>query len=125
MVDDQEKEMSVFAPFVERRSNNDQALYFLLETVHNKIDALDQKLTIHIHDETLMLAEEIAKLMVKAFPYGDPDSHRAEHEANRKIIEEKAKFWTTMKTELARWGLIGFCGICLVALWKYILAGPK
>ena len=125
MAQDQPTEMKIY-PEVDRRAEPDSgATFFLLTQVHDKLHDMDKKLSDHLVDETIVLAEEIAKLIGRAFPSDDPDGHRAYHEAQMRAMESKAKFWETMKTELAKWGLIGFCGFAAVALWKNFLEGPK
>ncbi len=97
----------------------------LITQVHDKIDRIDEKLSNHIINETSDLANEIARVMLKAFPRGDPDAHRLHHELAIQNAEAKAKFWQTMSTEIAKWGLIGFLGWAGFALWKTFLMGPK
>jgi hypothetical protein len=63
--------------------------------------------------------------MSKAFPAGDPQGHRAHHEAVIKKAEESAQFWKTMRVELGKWGLLCFVGFMLIAGWKHFLEGPK
>lgn len=120
------EEMPIFPPFTDRRNPPDNgAVFYLMQQVHDRIEEMDKRLTEHMRDETLQLAEEIAKLMNKAFPSSDPEGHRVYHEAQMRAMESRAKFWETMKTELAKWGLIGFCGFAAVAIWKHFLEGPK
>jgi len=114
------EEMEIHQPFSDRMDRD--AIIMLLKIVHDKIEAMDVKLTRHIHDETLTLAEEIAHLMNKSFPQGDPEGHRAYHEASIKRAEANADFWEKMRFEISKWGLIGFTGwfIGMIALsvWK-------
>ena len=114
------EEMEIHQPFTERRDQD--AIILLLRVVHDKIEAMDVKLSQHIHDETLTLAEEIAHLMNKSFPQGDPEGHRAYHEASIKRAEANAEFWSKMRFEISKWGLIGFLGwfigMVAVSIWK-------
>ncbi|MBV5297858.1 MAG: hypothetical protein JZU64_06865 [Rhodoferax sp.] len=93
--------------------------------VIDKLEKLDEKLTSHITNENNELANEIARVILKAFPYGDPDAHRLHHELAIQKAKSSAKFWQTMSTEIAKWGLIGFLGWAGFALWKTFLMGPK
>ena len=97
------------------------AVILLLQTVYDKLETMDAKLTQHMTDETLVLAEEIAKLMNKAFPEGDPEGHRAYHDASIKAAKDRADFWAKMRFEISKWGLIGFLGwsvgMIAVAVW--------
>ena len=114
------EEMEIHLPFTDRTERD--AIILLLQVVHDKIESMDAKLTQHIHDETLTLAEEIAHLMNKSFPQGDPEGHRAYHEASIKRAEANAEFWSKMRFEISKWGLIGFSGwfigMVAVSVWK-------
>jgi hypothetical protein len=117
--------MPVF-PAVDRRDpsviRDNQVILMLVQQVHDKIEAMDARLTQHMTDETLTLAEEIANLMNKSFPQGDPEGHRAYHEASIKRAEANAEFWSKMRFEISKWGLIGFLGwfigMVAVSVWK-------
>ena len=117
--------MPIHQPFMERRNPPDNgAVFFLMQQVHDRIEAMDKRLSEHMRDETLELAEEIAKLMNKAFPMADPEGHRAFHEAQIQAAVDNAEFWKKMRFELAKWGLVGFIGwavgVIAVAVWaKY------
>ena len=114
------EEMEIHQPFTDRVDRD--AIILLLRVVHDKIEAMDVKLSQHIHDETLVLADEIAHLMSKSFPQGDPEGHRAYHEASIKRAEANAEFWSKMRFEISKWGLIGFSGwfigMVAVSIWK-------
>lgn len=123
---DNKEEMPVVRPYTERRNPPDeQSILFILNVVHDKIESLDNKLTKHIHDETLQLAEEVSRLMLKSFPEGDPDGHRAAHEAWIRREESKTRFWEKMVFEITRWGVLGVLGWMLYHLWKAFIEGPK
>lgn len=103
----------------------DDALLLLIKQVHEKIDRMELALNQHMTDEPVKIAEEIKELMDKAFPYGDPNGHRAHHEALILKAEQRAEFWKKMTFEISKWGLFGFMGWAAVALWKSFLMGPK
>lgn len=107
----------------ERRTNSELLLTFVKEILDNQ-HKLDAKLTDHMTNETQELAEAMAQMMASAFPEGDPDGHRKHHELVIRQAEAKAVFWEKMRFELVRWGLIGFLGWAVYALWHAFLAGP-
>ena len=116
--------MEVYPPLpnpTEERRANDSLVVILMQEVHHKIDAMDAKLTQHITDETLILAEEISALMIKAFPQGDPDGHRVYHEASIKAAGDRAEFWKQMRMEISKWGLIGMLGWGITLIWKRLV----
>ena len=115
---------NVFKPESERRKN-DSLMVLLMQEVHAKIEAMDKRLTQHMTDETLVLAEEIAKLMNNAFPEGDPYGHRKKHEADIAAAIDRAAFWKTIRTEIGKYGIIGLLGWMLYAAWMAFLKGPK
>ena len=118
-----DKEIDIF-PAVDRHAN-DQAIMLLMQQVHDKVHMLDERLSKHMTSETLQLAEEITKLMNKAFPEADPEGHRAAHEAWIRKAEKQAAFWDKMLFEITRWGIIGVLGWVIYSLWKSFLTGPK
>lgn len=117
------EEMTVF-PAVNQRAN-DRAILLLVEQVHQKVHDMDDRLTKHMTEETLELAEEISKLMCRAFPSADPDGHRAAHEAQMRAISDRADFWKKMLFELSKFGLLGFIAWAGLALWRNFLQGPQ
>lgn len=108
---------------IERRHAGSEILE-LIRIIHDNQIEMDRKLTQHMENETTELAESIAKLLSAAFPAGDPDGHRRHHELVIKQAEERAAFWKVMRTEIAKWGLIGFLGWAFVSLWQSFLSGP-
>jgi len=117
------EEMPVF-PSIERRAN-DVILLLLMQQVHDKIEAMDARLTQHMTDETLTLAEEIAALMSKAFPQGDPDGHRLEHELRMQAAKDRADFWKKLRDEIMTKGILGLLALAAVWIWAGFLRGPK
>ena len=115
---------NVFKPDQERRAN-DSLVVVLMQEVHKKIDDMDKRLTQHMTDETLVLAEEIAKLMNTAFPGSDPQGHRVYHETQMAAIADNAAFWKTMRNEVSKWGILGVLGFIVIAAWKHFLEGPR
>lgn len=113
-------EAEAHRPFVDRLGRD--AVILLLQKVHDKVEGMDKMLSDHISDEPLVLAEEIAKLMNKSFPQGDPEGHRAYHEASIRAAKDRADFWAKMKFEISKWGLLGFLGwaigVVVMAVWK-------
>jgi len=123
----QNDEMPVYPPRIERRSkprNDPETILYVMQEIHKRVEALDERLSKQTHDATLKLAEEIASLMCKSFPEGDPDGHRAAHEAWIKREEDKAEFWKKMRFEVSRWGIMGLLGWLAIVAWKAVLQGP-
>jgi len=110
---------------VERRISDTAAVLGIVTQINSSLCKLDEKLSMHITSETAILANEIARVMLKAFPDGDADGHRRFHEANVIKAEESAKFWRTLSVEITKFGLLGFLGWAGYALWKAFLMGPK
>ena len=105
---------------VERRSN-DSLVVLLMQEVKGQITDLDNKLSQHIEREDVWLDNTIKS----AFPGGDAVGHRAAHEAQMKAVLDRAEFWSKMRFEIVKYGLIGFIGWCAVKLWLALLEGPK
>jgi predicted metal-dependent hydrolase len=121
--------MEVFQPVAKQlmeneRRANDSLVVLLMQEVHKKIEDIDRKLSEHMTNETITLAQEIAKLINTAFPGNDPQGHKAYHEIQMQAIADRAEFWKTMRTEISKWGLIGFVGWVVVTAWKAFIMGP-
>jgi hypothetical protein len=115
---------TVFKAEAEHRAN-DSLVVILMQEVHKKIDEMDKKLTQHMTDETLVLAEEIAKLMNNAFPGSDPAGHRVYHETQMAAIADNAAFWKSIRNEVGKWGILSVLGFILIAAWRHFLEGPS
>lgn len=123
----QNEDMPVYQNILERRSNptpDAETILYVMQEINKRVQALDDRLSKQTHDATLKLAEEIATLMCKSFPQGDPDGHRAAHEAWIKREEDKTEFWKKMRFEVSRWGIIGLLGWLAIVAWKAVLQGP-
>lgn len=100
---------------------NQDALLSMVATVLEEQRQIGKALADHIADET----GQIAAAFAAAFPDGDAGLHKRRHEADILLLEERAQFWKIMRTEVAKWGLIGFLGFAAVALWQHFLQGPR
>jgi hypothetical protein len=69
--------------------------------------------------------EEKIDRVTAGFPGGDPEGHRRYHDAVIKKAESRAAFFEKLHYELAKYGLIGFCGWLFYAAWTALLKGPK
>jgi hypothetical protein len=121
--------MEVFQPIDKKlieneRRANDSLVVLLMQEVHKKIDDMDRKLSEHMTNETITLAQEIANLINTAFPGNDPTGHRAYHEVQMQAAADRAEFWKMMRTEFSKWGLIGFVGWVVITAWRAFLMGP-
>lgn len=108
----------------DRRATSHELLELVREIHANQIES-DKRLMAHMQDEPIKMAEEIARLMAKAFPAGDPDGHRRHHELVIRQAEAKTEFWSKMVFELTRWGLIGLAAWLVHAAYKHFLAGSN
>jgi hypothetical protein len=109
----------------DRRNGDGQALLELVKRVHADVSLLNTNLNDQKRDEALALAEAVSKLMITAFPDGDPSGHKAIHEADIQAAKDRAEFWKKMRFELSRAGLLAFLGWACVQLWHGVLVGPK
>jgi len=113
--------MSAPEPHLDRR---DDAVLLLVQQVHTGLKDLDAKLSTHMVNYSSELASAMDAMAHKSFPGGDETGHKSHHEAVIKREEERAEFWSTMRKELAKYGLIGFFGWAAYALWTAFLQGP-
>jgi hypothetical protein len=121
--DEFEQDFAITQQPTERRADN-QVLLLMVRSMHTDVNSLRADLKQHMTSETSELAEAVAELLKRSFPDGDPDGHRKHHEASIAAAEAKAAFWEKMRFEITRWGLAGFLGWALFALWTAFLKGP-
>lgn len=107
-----------------RKQHGTSEVLELVRIIHDNQISMDAKLSKHMQEETLELAEEINRLMNKCFPGGDGAGHKVAHDLWIERVSESRDFWKTMRKELAKWGLIGFLGWAAYALWTAFLQGP-
>jgi len=110
------------APFEERRKRESDSMLLHIKELQAGVKELSAKMNYH----HAIFREEVQKsvegVFERSFPDGDPEGHRRHHELVIKREEERLQFWTTMKTKLAEWGLIGFAGWAFYALWVALSA---
>ena len=76
-----------------------------------------------INDDAL--AKAIKHAMEVGFPDGDAELHRRAHEAQIKAAEDRSKMYITLRTEVAKYGLLGLIGWLFVMAWQGFLQGPR
>jgi hypothetical protein len=106
----------------ERRKHD--AVIAMSQQLHDVVMSLRAELAEHMVNETKELAAMVTSLLQRSFPEGDPEGHRKYHEASIARAEASAKFWQTLSLEIAKYGLIGFIGWAVYALWNAFLVGP-
>lgn len=109
---------------LDRRAGGHDAVIAMTQQTHDVVMSLRKELADHMLNETKELAEMVTSIMQRSFPEGDPEGHRKYHEASIMKAEANAKFWQTMSLELSKYGLLGFLGWALYALWSAFLQGP-
>ena len=109
---------------VEYRRRESDALLLHIQELQKNVKTLDEKMTYHHGIFRSAVEESVELVYVSAFPDGDPLGHRRHHELVIKKEEERAAFWTKMKEEIFKWGLIGFLGWAVFYLWQAFLKGP-
>lgn len=116
---------SVPSTLLAERRANDSAVLVLVQTI--QADVADMQLTLknHIQTEPKEWAKVLSDLMNKSFPDGDPDGHRAAHEAQMRAIQDRAAFWRTMRIEITKYGILGVIGWLTYHAWVAFLHGPK
>ena len=118
-------EMELFQPVAAERRTNDSIALLLLQDIMSKLVDIDARLTTHMATETSELALEIANLMEIAFPASDPSGHRALHEAQIKVILDRAAFWKKLREEVMTKGILGLLGLAAIWIWAGFIKGPK
>lgn len=118
-------EQAIHESFEKHMQRTDDAILLHIKELQASVKALDEKLTQHREAEEAALAAAMDSLRSDAFPDADPDGHRRHHEALIKQAEARAAFWEKMKLELFKYGLLGFVGWAVFALWQAFLRGPK
>lgn len=107
--------------FIERHKDELQAVLELMAALSTQVGQLNASIGQHRKDQQT----DLEAVMIRAFPDGDPEGHRRHHEAVIRAAEARAEFWTKMRFELFRWGLLGFLGWSLMSLWRTFIQGPQ
>lgn len=115
-----------------RRDPNNQAVVILIHDLKEQVKelkiAVDElkksNANVHIYS-TEAIEGAVRSAMDVAFPEGDAESHRKSHEVHIKMAEERALLYRTLRTEVAKWGLLGLAAWAGLALWHAFLQGPK
>jgi hypothetical protein len=101
---------------MERRSTDRGAMASMMKEMNQKLNtALTQLGKVSAQVDSLS----------SGFPDGDPTGHRRLHEIVAAREKKREEFWEKLRYELAKWGLIGFAGWALYALWAAGVKGPK
>ena len=106
----------------ERRDNT--ALFTLVTTILTEQRDIDKKLMAHINDEAVNFERVVSQAMAMAYPAGDAEGHRRNHELAIKLAERKVEFWEKMKIAVSSWGLIGVLGAMVLWVWAGFVRGP-
>ena len=116
----------------ERRESDAPALLLLVQQVATDMRSLDgnlrnldNKLSVHMTNETKELADAMADILTKSFPEGDAPGHRVLHEAQIAAMAAKAEFWKKLVFEITKYGLIGLIGWLAFVAWTAFLKGPS
>jgi hypothetical protein len=104
--------------------NVNVALMHLIEELTKQVHEMREEFKKDRSDRDSERDALIARLLTEAFPEGDHEAHRKYHENLIKRDEARLKFWIDMRNELTKWGLFGFLGWCVFALWQAFLQGP-
>ena len=117
----------VIDPMITELFNMMNTLLKKQDAIQLTIEGVQESFSQHTADEASemrSLSAAVAKFS-DAFPKGDTTGHRMYHEATINKLERRAAFWDTMYKELAKYGLIGFCGWAIYALWDALLRGHR
>ena len=109
-------------PVFERRKS-DPLMILLTELREGQVE-IHKQLEAHRAEVPTRLSQALEQLVADAFPESDPDGHRRHHEVLIRKAEVRAEFWQKINIELAKYGLIGFIGWAVIALWQKFLTGP-
>lgn len=108
---------------IERRKHSGE-LIELVRQIHDRQLEIGRKIDEHVQSDMLQRSEEIASLLNRCFPNGDPSGHKLHHELLIKKEERRVLFWTKMSEEVTKWGLFGVLGFLAAAAWNSFLQGP-
>jgi hypothetical protein len=81
---------------------------------------------------TLTSCEKLIDEMVPTHP-DNPDAtpgekrkeHRKAHASWIKRVEDEMEEWRTIRQRIKEWAVIGGLGVLGIAVWQYLLQGPK
>lgn len=107
-----------------RKTTEAQALISMVESLLERMDRYDQKLSDHMEKEAADIKASIETALHSSFPQGDPEGHRRAHEAWIKREEDSAKFWAEMRIAVGKWAGLGVLAFLATAAWTQLIKGP-
>lgn len=107
----------------ERRNSNNSVLYELVSELSRKVDNLfaEHRAVRTIIEDHMKGEDHLLKEFKNAFPDGDPQGHRAYHDAVIKELERKARF----RDAVIEKSLAGLVWMGLVGIGTAVLAYLK
>ena len=108
----------------ERRQRVEDSILLHIKELQATTKDLSAKMNYH----HAIFREEVEKSVInvfeRSFPEGDPEGHRAHHELVIQREKERVEFWSSMKKEVVKWGLIGVLSFLAYSAWAAFLKGP-
>ena len=106
-----------------------------LDRLHTSSIALTQSITVWMAAEPEKLLEKCEEMFDEAIPTAkdNPDAtpaekrkeHRRAHAKWMENVEDELNKWSTIRAKVAEWAIIGAISVVALALWQFILKGPK
>lgn len=112
-------------PQTDQRRRESDATLLLIKELQRGVKSLDEKITYHHKIFRQEMEQSVERVFERAFPEGDPEGHRKHHELVIKREEERLEFWSSMRKEVSKYGLISVIGFLLMSAWQTFLQGPK
>lgn len=121
---------------VERRH---EERYARLDEKHDKIlvkiDNLVNSINAWMDHEPAAIREQCEEMFDEAIPTAkdNPDAtpaekrkeHRRAHAKWMEHVEFELSKWTSLRQKVAEWAVIGMLTIIIMAVWQFVLKGPK
>ena len=85
--------------------------------------------------EPVAITEKCEKLIDEAIPTHpeNPDAtpgekrkeHRKAHASWIRKVDEEMDEWRKLRQRVREWAVLGVLGVIVIAVWQYLLQGPK
>ena len=108
-----------------------QEIYHLTQSITSFIEKQDESR----HNCRVAVIEQCEKIVDEAIPThpDNPDAtpaekrkeHRKAHASWIRKVDEEMEEWRALRKRVREWAAIGALGLILLALWQYLLNGPK
>lgn len=106
-----------------------------VQRLHDKIDNLTNSINAWMDKEPAAILEKCEEMFDEAIPTAkdNPDAtpmekrkeHRRAHAKWMQHVETELGKWSSIRAKVAEWAIIGGLSVIVLAVWQFVIKGPK